>query len=67
MDVVLWNLVGTDCLVYIDHIMVTSKSAEEHAARLEKVLGRFDQASLQLHPGKCAIAQPEVKYLGYVF
>ena len=27
---------------------------------------RFDKANLQLHPGKCAIAQPQVNYLGYV-
>ena len=29
-------------------------------------LERFDKANLQLHPGKCAIAQPQVNYLGYV-
>ena len=39
---------------------------EEHAARLENVLERFDKANLQLHPGKCAIAQPRVNYLVYV-
>jgi hypothetical protein len=29
------------------------------------VLERFERANLQLHPGKCAIVQPQVKYLGY--
>jgi len=34
--------------------------------RWENVLQRFEAASLQLHPGKCVIAQPKVQYLGYV-
>ena len=65
-DVVLRNLIGVQCYVFIDDIIIFSKSAEEHPARLENVLKRFDKANLQLHPGKCAIAQPRVNYLGYV-
>ena len=30
------------------------------------VLERFDRANLQLQPGKCVFAQPQVKYLGYI-
>ena len=46
--------------------MVFSKSAEEHALRMKNVLRRFDEAKLQLHPGKCVFAQPKVQYLGFV-
>jgi len=52
--------------VFIDDVTVFSSSAEEHARRLESVLQRFDQANLQLHPGKCVFAQPRVQYLGFV-
>jgi len=45
---------------------VFSNTAEEHAQRLEETLRRLDEANLQLHPGKCEIAQPEVRYVGYV-
>ena len=65
MDTVLKNLVGTDCFVFID-IVLFSNSAEEHARRLERVLQRFDRTNLQLHPGKCVFAQPQVQYLGFV-
>jgi len=65
MDAVLKDLVGTECWVFID-IIVYSKSAEEHAARLENVLSRFEEANLQMHPGKCVFAQPQVQYLGFV-
>jgi hypothetical protein len=64
MDVVLRKIIGVECYVFIDDI-IFSKSAE-HAARLENVLERFDKANVQLHPGKCEIAHPQVNYLGYV-
>jgi hypothetical protein len=41
-------------------------SGMEGALRLENVVRRFDEANLQLHPGKCVFAQPQVQYLGYV-
>jgi hypothetical protein len=53
---VLRNLVGTECYVFLDDVIVYCKSAKEHAARLEHVPGRFEEANLQLHPGKCAFA-----------
>ena len=65
MDIVLIDLVGEECFVYVDDI-VFSKTAEEHARRLASVLERFSKANLQLHPGKCVFAQPQGNYLGYV-
>jgi hypothetical protein len=66
MDVVSRNLVGLECMTFIDDVVVFFTSAEEHALRLEKVLRRFDEANLQLHPGKCVFAQRRVQYLGFV-
>jgi hypothetical protein len=65
MDAVLKNLIGVECWTYIDGLVIFSDTAEEHARRLENVLQRFDQANLQLHPGKCVFAKPQVQYLGY--
>jgi hypothetical protein len=62
MDIVLKNLIGTECWIFIEVIVIFSKSAQEHALRLENVLQRLDKANLQLHPGKCVCAH----YLGYV-
>jgi hypothetical protein len=58
--------VGTECSIYIDDIIVFSGTPDEHARRLENVLQRFERANLQLHPGKCVFAQPQVQYLGFV-
>jgi hypothetical protein len=65
MDTVLKNLVGTECYIFVDDI-IFSNSAEEYAKRLENVLQRLDEASLQLHSEKRAIARPELQYLGFV-
>jgi hypothetical protein len=66
MDLVLRDLIGTDCCVFIDDVIVFGRTIEEHASRLEHVLERFEKARLQLHPGKCEFAQPQVEYLGYI-
>jgi len=63
--VVLKNLVGDECWIFIDGL-IFSRSAEEHGLRLENVLQRFDKASLQLHPEKCVFAKPQVQYLGFM-
>ena len=47
MDIVLKNFVCTECSVFIDDVIIFSKSAQVHALRLENVLQRFDQANLQ--------------------
>jgi len=65
-DIVLKDLVGTECWVFIDDVIIFSRSVQEHAQRLENVLQRFDRANLQLHPGKSVFAQPQVNYLGFV-
>jgi hypothetical protein len=66
MDIVLKDLIGEDCYVFLDDVIIYSRTIEEYAARLEKVLKRFEAANLQLHPEKYVIAQSQVNYLGYV-
>jgi len=66
MDVVLRILTRELCYVFIYDVLVFADRIEEHARRLEKVLQRFEEANLLLQPEKCAFAQPQVNYLGYV-
>jgi len=66
MDLVLRDLVGNEAYVFIDVVIVYGNTIEEHASRLSHVLERFDRAYLQLQPGKCVFAQPQVEYLGYI-
>ena len=66
VDVVLKDLVGTYFCIYLDDLILFSKTAEKHAEKLERVLERFESVKLQLHTGKSVITQPQLKYLGYV-
>ena len=51
--------------VFIDDIVVFSKTCDEHAAHLDEVLRRLNDAKLILNVDKCQIAQREVKLLGF--
>ena len=66
MENVLAGLVGKQCLVYIDDILVIGTTFQEHIEYLRKVFGRLRQAGLRLKPTKCHLVQQEVGYLGYV-
>jgi hypothetical protein len=66
MDLVLRDLIGTEVYVFIDDVIVYGNTIEGHARMLSHVLERFDKANLQLQPGKCVFAQPQVEYLGYI-
>jgi hypothetical protein len=66
MDLVLRDLVGSVCYVFIDDVIIFGITIEEHANRLVHNLERFDRANLQLQPGKCVFAQPQLEYLGYI-
>ena len=53
-------------VVYIDDILITGKSDEQHLAALEEVLKRLDESGLKLNLSKCSFMSPSVVYLGYL-
>ena len=52
-------------VVYLDDILITGKSHEEHLACLKEVLSRLEKSGLHLKKGKCHFFQKEVEYLGF--
>ena len=53
-------------IVYIDNILVYSKTAEEHARHLESVLGRLRDNKLYANGEKSDFAHQEIEFLGHV-
>ena len=51
--------------VYIDDIMIFSRTQEDHIRHLELVLKRLAEVNLKLKPEKCSFFRQEVEYLGY--
>lgn len=54
------------CLVYLDDIIVLSRSLDEHARHLDSVLSALSAHNLFCQLPKCVFAQAELKYLGHV-
>ena len=53
-------------LIYIDEIIIFSKSIDEHLVHLEEVLRRLRDANVKLNPKKCSLVKQRVEYLGRV-
>ncbi len=52
-------------MVYLDDIIIYSKSLEDHILDVEKVLTALDDEGLVLNSDKCSWAQSEILYLGH--
>ena len=59
-------LAGLDqVVVYLDDILVTGNSTEEHLERLSEVFKRLEAVGLRLKKEKCEFLLDEVEYLGF--
>ena len=52
--------------VYLDDVLVFSKTLEDHLDHLRIVIQRLVEAGLKLKPAKCHFAREELEYLGHV-
>jgi len=66
MDLALSGLNYIMCFVYLDDIIVSSSSVEEHIERLGLLFERLRAANLKLKPSKCSLLRTEVSFLGHV-
>ena len=66
MEVVLTGLTRNQCFVYLDDILVISRTWNEHLENLQLVFDRLREAGLSLKPKKCTFARRKALYLGHV-
>ena len=66
MEAVMGDLNFSALLLYLDDILVFSKTYEEHLERLEVVFQRLRQHGLKIKPSKCHLLRRECNYLGHV-
>lgn len=64
MDNVLKGLDFVFC--YIDDILITGRSKEEHLRNLDAVLKRLSERGIRVKPSKCEFFRDELTYLGHV-
>ena len=66
MGHILRGLEYRSSLLYIDDIVIFSKSIEEHLTHLEEVFRRLLDANVKLNPEKCSFVKQRIVYLGRV-
>ena len=59
-------LVGRTVEVYIDDIVVKSKTRDEHALHLREVFHLLRKYDMKLNPSKCAFGMSAGKFLGFM-
>ena len=64
MDNILQGLLGV--CTYLDDILVTGKTADEHTKNLNAVLTRLREAGMRLKKTKCQFSRRKIEYLGHV-
>ena len=55
----------TYCLIYLDDMIVFSKTPKEHLWRMRVVFDRLHEHSLKLEPSKCDVFKSEINYLAH--
>ena len=55
----------TYALVYLDDVIVYSKTEEDHLHRLQAVFERFHKHGLKLKPSKCSFLRKQITFLGH--
>ena len=66
INMVLAGLQWTNCLVYLDDVIVMGRTFEEHLRNLAAVFDRLQEANLKLQPQKCIFAKKQVSFLGHI-
>lgn len=66
MDCVISGLKYNCVLVYIDDIIIFSKTLTDHLQHLDLVFNRLKDAGLTLKPNKCFFGKTEILYLGHL-
>jgi hypothetical protein len=60
------NQVGRNIFIYVDDIVVASKSKDDHLTGLAETFANMRDARLRLNPEKCVFGVRQVKILGYL-
>lgn len=66
MNEVFKDFLDSFVVIYLDDILVYSKTKEQHLAHLERVLQRLQMHQLYAKLSKCDFLKPEVDFLGHV-
>ena len=64
MESCLGDLPLQQCIIYLDDIIIFSKTVDEHLEWLRAVFNKLEQANLRLKPSKCEFFKERIEYFG---
>ena len=66
MTALFHDMIHKEIEVYVDDMMVKSKTREGHFEALDKLLARLEKYNLRLNPKKCIFGVTSRKLLGHI-
>src|SRR3954451_20580179 len=66
MHEVLGNLIYTKVSVYLNDIIIHSKTFEQHLENINEVIEKLRDVKLMSKENKCEFCAPEIKFLGHI-
>jgi hypothetical protein len=66
MNSIFGDLIGKCVMIYLDDILIYSRTPAEHLANLRVVLQRLREHKLYIKMSKCQFNKPELKFVGHV-
>ena len=65
MNLLMQDLMGDECLVYLDDLLIASPTVEDHFVKLEQVFDRLQTSGLTVNLAKCKFFQKSLTFLGH--
>ncbi len=66
LDDILREHIAKYCYVYIDDIIIFSRTEDEHLNHIKKVFATLEEANIKVQLDKCKFFKKEVEFLGYI-
>lgn len=66
MNTIFFDLLDRGVLVYLDDVLIYSKTVEEHVELLDKVFSLLQLNKLYLKEKKCSLFLEKINFLGHV-
>ena len=66
MDIALNGLIGKDCLVYIDDVVIFANSCQELMEKCQRIFDRMRKYNLKAKWKKCQFLTDTITYLGFI-
>jgi len=66
MNLLLQSENWTQCLIYLDDVLIFSSTFEEHVERLRTIFTKIRESGIKLGPEKCNFATRQLTFLGHV-